>query len=153
MLLVSGCATTGQGDGRGGGWVDEARRAVDGHATRQGLEAVFTQYARVHTVEVRVVLHRDERGWAVDYDARSRAPKPPEARTLPLRQGGVPRETVQAVSQGVRRLLKAVQVPSGGAATAELEAHLEDGRVEGWALRGFEVTRRGDGGLLPAHSP
>jgi hypothetical protein len=130
-----------------------ATRQVDGPTPREGLETVFTEYARRHTGEVRVVLFRDERGWAVDYDARGRAPRPPEARTLPLLRGGVPRETVEEVARGLGRLLKAVQVPAGGAATVELEAHLEDGRVEGWEPRGFEVTRRGEGGPPPTLSP
>lgn len=133
----------------------EARASgeADGQELRQGLEAIFTRYVRGHTGEVRVVLRRRERGWAVGYEARGFAPRPPEARTLPLRYGGVPGETVQALSRGVSQLMGAVQVPSGGAATVELEVLLEDGRVEGWELRGFEVTRAGERGPFPALSP
>ncbi len=122
-----------------GGPVDEA-------AVRHELETVFTRYAQRATGEVQVRLRRERQGWEVRFDATPWASPPVEAKRLPVRRSGLPAQTVMGVTSGVGRLLSAVQVPAGGAASVEVEAHLEDGRVEGWEFLGFQVTRGGNGG-------
>jgi hypothetical protein len=131
-----------EASGRGG----PTGRPVEGQATRDALRPVFEAYARRRTGEVRLVLRRQEAGWAVDYESGAQGQRPPEARSLPVRWEGPPAPLIESSMEALGRLLRAVEVPAGGAARVEVDAGLEDGRVEGWELRRFQVTRPGAGG-------
>jgi hypothetical protein len=137
----SGGALTGVGyetSGRGG----RVGRPVDEDAALDSLRTLFEVYAKRRTGAFRLVLRRQESGWAVDYAADAHALRPLEAKTLPVRGAG----TSELQPEGLGRLLRAVSVPAGGSARLMVEARLEDGRVEGWELKGFQVTRQGTEG-------
>lgn len=136
-LTLTGYAASGRGGPAG--------QDVDEEEVQEQLATVLTRFAQQHTGEVVVSLQRHEAGWTVEYTTSSTLPRPPEAKTLPVRRAGLPVEVVQTITQGAGHLLRAVQVPGGGEALVEVEAHLEDGRAEDWALRLFEVTREGTG--------
>ncbi|WP_164009608.1 hypothetical protein [Pyxidicoccus trucidator] len=120
-----------------------AGRPVDSDTAFDSLRTVFEAYAKQRTGEVRLALRRQESGWAVDYESGSHAQRPLEAKSLPVRWEGTLAPTREAQTEGLARLLRAVSVPAGGAARVEVEARLEDGRVEGWELKGYQVTRPG----------
>ncbi|MBZ4422179.1 hypothetical protein [Myxococcus sp. RHSTA-1-4] len=131
-----------ESSGRGG----PIGRPVDVDATLSSLRTVFETYAMRRTGEVRLVLRRQESRWAVDYESGAHARRPPEAKSLPVRWEGTPTPAIESSTEELGRLLRAVEVPAGGAARVVAEARLEDGRVEGWELRSFQVTHRGVGG-------
>jgi hypothetical protein len=128
--------------GRGGA----AGRPVDAEAALDSLRTIFDGYAKRRTGEVRLVLRRQESNWAMDYESSRPALRPPEAKRLPVRWEGTPALATESSTEALGRLLRAVSVPAGGAARVEVEARLEDGRIEGWELRGFQVTQPGVGG-------
>ncbi|MFP2925313.1 hypothetical protein ACLESO_08860 [Pyxidicoccus sp. 3LG] len=138
-LTVVSYAATGR-DGRPG-------RPADEEATLSALRTVFATYAKHRTGELRLVLQRQEAGWAVDYESSPHVLRPQEAKTLPVRWDGTPVPVRESATEGLGKLLRAVSVPAGGVARLEVVARLEDGRVEGWELRRFQVTQRrtGDG--------
>jgi hypothetical protein len=110
------------------------------------LRLVFSRYVDRRTGEVTVRLRREEARWAVDYEARDHMPRPPEARGLPVRVRGTAADTFLALHEASRDGLRGVGVSPGGAMRVELAVHLEDGRMEGWELRGLERVREGRGG-------
>jgi hypothetical protein len=54
-----------------------------------GLEANLLTYLGTHTGEVHLTLRRQQQGWRLHSYATASAPKPPEAKTLPVRRMGV----------------------------------------------------------------
>jgi hypothetical protein len=127
----------------GGGRVG---RSVEPEALRRVLRLVFSEYVGRHTGMVALRLRREEAGWEVDYSANHHAPRPPEARTLPVRAGGAAAETFLALHEAGSEWLRAVRVSPGGAVRVEMVVHLEDGRLAGWELRTLQRTREGRGG-------
>lgn len=125
---------------------------VDDDALLGEVAQVLTRFAQRQTGMVTVVLERQEARWTVAYST-SAQPRPPEAKTLPVRRAGLSAESVEAVTQGVGQVLRSVEVPSGAEAQVEFECALEDGRTEEWRLRLFEVTRPGQGGASRAVAP
>jgi hypothetical protein len=134
--------TAYEASGRGG----PAGRPVDAETALDSLRTVFNAYAKRRTGELRLVLRRQEAGWAVDYEAGSHARRPLEAKTLPVRWEGTAALARESETDGLRRLLSAVALPVGGQARLEVEATLEDGHVENWELKRFQVTHSGAGG-------
>ncbi len=124
--------------------------AVDEESTRRALDTLLRGAARQRTGAVELTLEREEASWRVGY-SRIHHPRPPEAKTLPVRRTGLPAEILRTATEGLGRVMKGIQVPGGGAATVELAVHLEDWRVEAWELQRFEVSRRGARG--GAHQP
>ncbi|WP_224371446.1 hypothetical protein [Hyalangium versicolor] len=119
-----------------------ATTSGDDEETRFAVATVLSRYAPRQTGASTLTLQRDPGRWTVDY-VTAAALRPPEARSLPLLLREIPADTVHATTDGLRPLLAALQVPSGGEARVELEANLDDGRVEGWRLRLFQITRGG----------
>jgi hypothetical protein len=130
--------------GRGGAWGLE----VNGRTTRHALATLFRAFAQQRTGAVHVMLERREAGWDVGY-VRLEEPRPSEAKTLPVRREGLPVEAVKSATEGLERVLRAVEVPEGSAAQVEVTVHLEDGRTEEWELQRVEVARRGAAGEAP----
>jgi hypothetical protein len=124
-------------------------QSVDAVATQHELDTLLRSFAQRHTGTVEVTLERRESRWNVGY-AQREGPQPPEAKRLPVLRTGVPVETLVPITQGLSRLLNAVEVPLGGEALVELAMHLEDGRIEQWDLRNLEVTRRAEESLRAA---
>jgi hypothetical protein len=141
-LTLTGYTATGRGGPLGA--------KVDEHATRGTLDTLLQSFAQQRTGMAQVNLEREETAWKVGY-TRLQEPRPPEAKTLPVRRVGLPAEIMVSVTQGMGRILKAVDVPGGREALVEVAVHLEDGRVEEWKLQRFEVTRRSqeEGGRRP----
>jgi len=125
---------------------------VDDEALQEELAKILTRFAQRQTGMVTVLLERQEARWTVAYST-SAQPRPPEAKTLPVRRAGLPAETLEAVTRGLGQVLRGVELPSGGEAQVEIECSLEDGRTEEWRLRLFEVTRSGLGGAPRALAP
>jgi|GEM_PF-851987 len=150
-------------------WVEEGALTWVGYEERGGggregqpvgaeelarvLRLVLTQYAGGCTGEVVLRLRREEARWAVDYDASRTVARPPEARRLPVRMPGTPAGTFLTFHELAGRWMRAVQVPTGGAARVELEVRLEDGRLAGGELREVRRTREGPGGSPLSLSP
>lgn len=126
--------------------------AVNDEAFQEELARVITRFAQRRTGTVALTLERQRARWTMSYST-SAAPRPPEAKTLPVRRAGMPAESVKALTLGVERVLRPVEVPSGGEVKVDLECSLEDGRAEEWRLRLFEVTRMGTGGASRAPAP
>jgi hypothetical protein len=143
-LTLTGYTATGRGGPPG--------RRVDGPATRGTLDTLLRSFAQQRTGMAQVTLEREEAQWKVDF-ARLPEPRPPEAKTLPVRRTGLPAELMVSATKGLGPLLKAVDVPSGGEALVEVEVRLEDGRLEEWELQRFEVTRRNNEGGGSKSSP
>jgi len=126
---------------------------VDEENFQQEMANVLTRFAQRHTGMVTLNLERHAAHWAVSYSA-STPPRPPEAKTLPVRRAGLPATEVLAISQGVRQLFRPVELQPGAEARVEVDLTLEDSRVEDWHLRLFELTSSGNGGsprpLAPA---
>ncbi|MGZ3460123.1 MAG: hypothetical protein ACXU86_16665, partial [Archangium sp.] len=135
---------------RGGG---PAGRTVEAEGLARVLRHVFTEYMGRRTGEVVLKLRREEARWAVDYDATHPSARPPEARTLSVCTQGTPADTFLAFQEAASKSVRAVQVPSGGAARVELAVRLEDGRLAGWELREVQRTRDGPGGNPQPLSP
>ena len=131
-----------EASGRGG----LAGRPVDEDSALDSLRTVLEAYARRHTGAVRLVLRRQESEWTVDYESGPHTRRPPEAKSLPVRWADTPAWGNASPAEALGRLLRAVEVPAGGSARVVAEARLEDGRVEDWELRGFQVTHPGAGG-------
>ncbi|NVJ22182.1 hypothetical protein HUW62_13240 [Myxococcus sp. AM011] len=111
---------------------------------RDALREVLAGYGLERTGQVVLSLRREERQWSVDYSFHRQAERPPEARTLPVQWAD---DTgPDEVPSGLARLLAGIGVPNGGEAWLEADAVLEDGRVVGWELHHFQVTRSGAGG-------
>lgn len=132
-LTLTGYTASGR-SGPLGGKVDES-------ATRHTLKTILQSFAQQRTGMSQVTMRREQAQWKVEY-ARLQAPRPPEVKTLPVRRAGLPAEVMISVSEGLGRLLRAVDVPRGGEAMVEAVVHLEDGRAEEWELQRSEVSRR-----------
>jgi hypothetical protein len=122
---------------------------VDDEAFQEELARIITRFAQWQTGTVALTLERQQARWTMAYST-SAAPRPQEAKTLPVRRAGLSAETVESVTSGVEQVLRPVEVPAGGEAQVDLECSLEDGRAEEWRLRLFEVTRGGTGGAARA---
>ena len=119
-----------------------AAAALDEEETRGTLATLFAEYPERHTGEATLTLQREQGRWVMDYNA-SAAPRPPEARLLPVTLREFPAEVVRDSTESLRKLLASVEVPTQGEAWVEVEAHLEDGRIEGWRPRLFQLARGG----------
>jgi hypothetical protein len=117
------------------------------------LKTIITRFAQEHTGEVVVILVRGESGWNAEYKSSQQAPRPAEAKTLPVRREGLPTDVVEAATEGINRLLSSVTVSAGGEALVDVAVHLEDGRVEDWSPLLFEVTRGNPGSIVRQPGP
>jgi hypothetical protein len=135
---------------RGGG---RAGPPVGREELARVLRLVLAEYASRPTGEVVLTLRREETRWAVDYRASPAASPPAEVKTLPVRGPGNPAHTFLALHEAAKRWLRTVQVPTGGAVEAEMQVHLEDGRLTGWELRESRRTLEGRGGAPRSLSP
>lgn len=119
-----------------------AAAGVDDEETHETLATVLARYPQRHTGQATLTLHREQTRWAVGYNV-SAATRPPEARLLPVLVREFPPELLRDSTESLRKLLAAMEVPAGGEAWAEIEVQLEDGRIEGWRPRIFQVARAG----------
>jgi hypothetical protein len=116
---------------------------VDEDALRHSLRTVLQRFAQQSAGMVEVTLERQEAEWSVKY-SRVGGPRPPEAKTVPIRHEGLAVDGV-AVTGELRQILEALDVPDSGEAQVELAVHLEDGRTEAFELQHFEVVSRSTG--------
>ncbi|KFE66190.1 hypothetical protein DB31_1255 [Hyalangium minutum] len=127
-----------------------AAAPLDDEKTRDTLATVFSEYSQRHTGQTTLTLRREQTQWAVGY-AVSAERRPPEARVLPVLLREFPAELVRDSTEQLHKLLASMEVPAEGEAWAEVEVHLEDGHIEGWRPRLFQVER-GGGRLRPISS-
>jgi hypothetical protein len=118
-------------------------------ALKKVLRVMLTDYTRGRTGEVEVQLRRGEEDWDASFKVAREGARPPEAKTLPVRRVVGAEEATSALAERVRAWLKAIQVPEGGAARAQWQVHLEDGRLLGWEMREYRQVQaaRGEGTL------
>jgi len=119
-----------------------AAASLDDEETRGALATVFTEYTQRHTGQATLTLQREQTRWAVGYTVSAER-RPPEARLLPVLMREFPTDLVRVSTDGLRKLLAAMEVPTEGEAWAEVEVQLEDGRIDGWRPRLFQVVRGG----------
>lgn len=134
-LTLTAYSASGR-EGHTGGQTDE-------QALQHTLKTALQRFAQQRTGMVEVALERQEASWSVTY-ARVEEPRPPEVKTMPVRQEGLMGETV-AITARLKSLLEALDVPDGGEAQVQLAVHLEDGRTEAFELQHFEVVSRSTG--------
>jgi hypothetical protein len=128
-------------------------RVVEAHVLERALRPLFTEPLGQRTGEVVLTLRREEARWGVDFDATGQGARPAEAKTLAVGTRGVSSTTFLAVHEAMRKGLRAVQVPEGGAARVEVAVGLEDGRLTGWELVEARHMSQGTGGAAQALSP
>jgi hypothetical protein len=121
-------------------------RVVEAHVLERALHPVFTEFLGQHMGEVVLTLRREEGRWTVELDATREGARPAEAKTLAVGTRGTPSATFLALHEAMRKGLRAVQVPEGGAARVVVTVGLEDGRLTGWALVQALHTHQGTGG-------
>jgi hypothetical protein len=100
------------------GYAASGRNGPLGHevnpkAIQHTLETIIERFAQQHTGEVEMILVRGEAGWNVEYTSNRQAPRPTEAKALPVRRKGLPKDVVEAATEGIRRLLKSMEVSAG----------------------------------------
>ncbi len=89
-----------------------------------------------------LTLRRQRAGWAVDYEA-TQGSRPAEAKTQPVNRRGVSAATVPEALRVASAMARLLSVPSGGMASMTGEVTLEDDRIVGWELRGYQVMETG----------
>lgn len=119
-----------------------AAAALDDDETHDTLATVLAEYPQRHTGQAILTLQREQAKWAMDYNV-SAAPRPPEARLLPVPMKAFPAEVVRDSTKRLGKMLEAVEVPTEGEIWLDVEVQLEDGRIEGWRPRLFQLARRG----------
>ncbi len=127
-------------------------RGVEAHVLGRALHPVFSEFLGRHTGEVVLTLRREQGRWAVELDATREGARPAEAKTLAVGTRGTPSATFLALHEAMRKGLRVVQVPEGGAAQVVVTVGLEDGRLTGWELVRALHTRQGTGGTARALS-
>ena len=133
----------GYQEGGGGG---SSGRVVEALVLERALHPVFTEFLGQHTGEVVLTLRREEGRWTVELDATREGARPAEAKTLAVGTRGTPSATFLALHEAMRKGLRVVQVPEGGATQVVVTVGLEDGRLTGWELVRALHTRQGTGG-------
>jgi hypothetical protein len=114
-----------------------------------GLEANLLTYLGTHTGEVHLTLRRQQQGWRLHSYATASGPKPPEAKTLPVRRIGVTWETLTQTHAVASRLARGVHLPEGGSTLLLAEVHLDDDLIlEATTVR--HETQGGAPGQPPA---
>jgi hypothetical protein len=144
-LTLTGYSSQGRAEAAG------ARPDVGG--LDEALRTALTQYTQDFTGEARLVLRHDGMAWEMDWNAGEPRSRPPEAKTMPVRREAAPAAAVQTVALAIKELLREVRVPEGGAVVTEVEAHLEDDRLERWEQQSLRTLRLGSGNELLEPTP
>ncbi|HYO60076.1 hypothetical protein [Archangium sp.] len=98
----------------------------------KGLRRLLTSYVGTQTGEAVFTLHRRRAEWQVDFRGASDVPRPPEAKSQPVRREGVSVDTYAAVARVSGEMVGVLGGPSGADASLSATVRLEDDGVEGW---------------------
>lgn len=123
-----------EGQGRAG--------PVDERAFVSGLRRLVASYVGERTGEVVFTLHRQRSDWRVDFRGTSDVPRPPEAKTQPVRREGVAVETYAAITRVAEQMARLSGGPSGREASFTATVTLDDDGVSGWAAGPHDGTGR-----------
>ncbi len=107
---------------------------VDEAAFARGLRRLLTDYVGERQGEVVFTLHREQTEWRVDYRASSDVPRPPEAKTLPVRRKGVPVDSFSGVTQVAEEMGRLLRGAANSSAFFTATVRLEDDAVTAWEV-------------------
>ncbi len=144
-LTITGYSAQGRGEATEASWNKDG---LDGP-----LRTALTHYTQDFTGEAHLTLRHDGSAWEMDWVSGKPRFRPPEAKTLPVRREATPAATVQTVTLAMKELLREVRVPQGGAVVMEVEAYLEDDRLERWEQQTLRTLRLGSGNELLEPTP
>ncbi|KFA89860.1 hypothetical protein [Archangium violaceum] len=128
-------------------WAHEGTLTLLSHRTLGGLEraqpvaeATFgkrfrsqlTSYVGERAGEVLFTLYRQQLEWRVDFRGGPDTPRPPEAKTQPVRREGVSVGTYAAITRVAGEMVRLLGGPSGREASFIATVTLEDDGVSGW---------------------
>ncbi|HYO56269.1 hypothetical protein [Archangium sp.] len=110
----------------------ERAEPVDEAAFGKGFRRLLTSYVGQQTGEAVFTLHRRRAEWHVDFRGASDVPRPPEAKSQPVRREGVSVDTYAAVTGVSGEMVRLLGGPSGANASFIATVTLEDDGVLGW---------------------
>ncbi len=123
------------GGGTGAEPVDEA-------AFAKRLRHLLTAYVGERTGEVVFILRREKSEWGVDFRGDGEVPRPPEAKTQPVRREGVSVDTYAAITRVAGEMVRLLGGPTGPGASFSALVALEDDGVSGWEPGLYEGAGR-----------
>ena len=112
----------------------ERATKVDEAAFARGLRQLLMDYVGERQGEVVFTLHRERTEWRVDYRASSEVPRPPEAKTLPVRREGVQVDTFAGVTRVAEEMVRLLGRPANSSAFFTATVRLEDDAVTLWEV-------------------
>jgi hypothetical protein len=115
---------------------------VDAAAFAKDFRRLLISYVGERAGEVVFTLHRQRSDWRVDFRGASDVPRPPEAKTQPVRREGVSVDTYAAVTRVAGEMVRLLGGPSGRDASFIATVRLEDDGVAGWEAGPHEGTGR-----------
>lgn len=115
---------------------------VDERAFVSSLRRLVSAYVGERTGEVVFTLHRQRSDWRVDFRGSSDGPRPPEAKTQPVRREGVAVDTYVAITRLAEQMSGLLGGPSGREASFTAKVTLDDDGVSGWEAGPYEGTGR-----------
>ncbi|HYO54836.1 hypothetical protein [Archangium sp.] len=125
---------TSEGQGRA--------ESVDAAAFAKSFRRLLTSYVGERAGEVIFTLHRRRSDWRVDFRGASDVPRPPEAKTQPVRREGVSVDTYAAVTRVAGEMVRLLGGPSGRDASFIAKVTLDDDGVSGWEAGPHEGAGR-----------
>lgn len=103
---------------------------------------LLSSYVDERTGEVVFTLHRQRADWRVDFRGASDVPRPPEAKTQPVRRHGVSAGTYASVTRMAGEMAHLMGGPSESGASFATTVALDDDGMEGWEPGPHEGTGR-----------
>jgi hypothetical protein len=122
LTLLSHCTLEGEGHAE----------PVDERAFVSSLRRLVASYVGERTGAVVFTLHRQRSDWRVDFRGTSDVPRPPEAKTQPVRREGVAVDTYAAITRVAEQMARLLGGPSGREASFTATVALDDDGVSGW---------------------
>jgi hypothetical protein len=128
----------------------ERAERVDEAAFGKSFRRLLTSYVGERAGEAVFTLHRQRSDWRVDFRGASDVPRPPEAKTQPVRREGVSVDTYAAVTRVTGEMVRLLGGPSGREASFLATVTLDDDGVSGWEPGLQEGTGREVGSAVRA---
>ncbi len=110
----------------------ERAESVEETVFAEPFRRLLTAYVGDRTGEVVFTLHRTRTDWRVDFQGSSEVPRPPEAKTQPVRREGVSVGTYAAVNHVAGEMVRLLGGPAGRDASFTATVLLADDEVAGW---------------------
>jgi hypothetical protein len=110
----------------------ERAESVEETVFAERFRRLLVAYVGERTGEVVFTLHRTRTNWRVDFRGSSEAPRPPEAKTQPVRREGVAVGTYAAITRVAGEMARLLGGPAGRDASFTGTVLLADDGVVGW---------------------